>query len=868
LYAYEAGTSTPLSVYSDEALGSALANPVVADGNGWFSEIYMDTTQAYKFVLKDADDTTVFTVDDIYADQLVSNGLVTRVKQVASNPLDYGAVGDGVADESSEVQDAIDNATGVVDLLGKTFRCDSTLDFSSVSDLIFRNGILDFSNAGSVGFLSLTGSLGSSLTVSSDITAGDTTFDLDSVTGLTAGDWLYCTSTAKYHASGVATTETMQIKSISGSTITPFGPVYHSFATADGAYCKEMNSVDNIKFEDLTVLGVASGTSTAVATGYSTNIRFQNVTIDGFGSRAFSIVNSANITISDSTARHGGSATSVCVYAESASRNVLVVNGSFMDCPTGVWVAGTPTMFVTIDSVTLSNNTYDILFRDYRPSEHVTIRGSMLHSASGIGSDTNASVVTNLTIEDNVFDSSTAAIVLDKLEPQSAGQIGDITIRGNRFLAGSVNLTTGAGDTGDYNTLSVTGNAILSGGITIDCSAGSEECLRIDITDNNIDGLPVDITGSSASSYIVVGNNAINASQATATDDDVISIDSAAADVAVTDNFIYGDGVDTDGGVYIRNTSTAFRSTVTGNIIKNLSNEANSSAVNILNRIGSTTVTNNYTDGGYYSLSLQQAGTADVDDCVIANNTFVGSTDYGISISDISSGHFANISITGNMVNTDGFTISTTSTSGNFDNVAITSNILRRTDDVNYNNSIGDIANLTFLSNFIENGTYSVGIDAATVTAYNICDNTYTGASTGVLLTGLRECLDGQDMYTEIDAVASLTLSQCGDIFSVVDAADGDTIDLPDADGHDGCSYKFIFTGSDGGALVDISPFASNAIHGTCIEETPGFNEMSGGDNADVGLVKANSNTGDRMTLLSIGGDWYIQDCVGDWDNN
>lgn len=63
LNTYEAGTSTPLATYADEALTTPLANPVVADGSGKFSEIFL-LNQDYKLVLTDADDVVIWTVDN------------------------------------------------------------------------------------------------------------------------------------------------------------------------------------------------------------------------------------------------------------------------------------------------------------------------------------------------------------------------------------------------------------------------------------------------------------------------------------------------------------------------------------------------------------------------------------------------------------------------------------------------------------------------------------------------------------------------------------------------------------------------------------------------------------------------------------
>ena len=64
LYFYASGTSTPQNTYSDAALTTANANPVVADSGGRFGDIYMGAG-TYKVVLKTAADVTRWTADPV-----------------------------------------------------------------------------------------------------------------------------------------------------------------------------------------------------------------------------------------------------------------------------------------------------------------------------------------------------------------------------------------------------------------------------------------------------------------------------------------------------------------------------------------------------------------------------------------------------------------------------------------------------------------------------------------------------------------------------------------------------------------------------------------------------------------------------------
>lgn len=90
LFFYRTTTTTPQNVYTDLALTSPHNNPVVADANGSFPPIYLDTTAAfnYRSVLKTSGDVTQWTIDDIPAsptDALVPTLAASNVFTGASN---------------------------------------------------------------------------------------------------------------------------------------------------------------------------------------------------------------------------------------------------------------------------------------------------------------------------------------------------------------------------------------------------------------------------------------------------------------------------------------------------------------------------------------------------------------------------------------------------------------------------------------------------------------------------------------------------------------------------------------------------------------------------------------------------------------
>lgn len=66
LYTYAAGTTTPKATYTDYTGAQAHTNPIILDAAGRPpSEVWLTFGDAYKFILKDSNDTLVGTFDNI-----------------------------------------------------------------------------------------------------------------------------------------------------------------------------------------------------------------------------------------------------------------------------------------------------------------------------------------------------------------------------------------------------------------------------------------------------------------------------------------------------------------------------------------------------------------------------------------------------------------------------------------------------------------------------------------------------------------------------------------------------------------------------------------------------------------------------------
>jgi hypothetical protein len=153
LFTYAAGTTTPLVTYTSSGGGTAHTNPIILDSAGRVpgGEIWLTANLSYKFVLKDSSDVLIGTYDNINslinASQVIytpaGTGAVdttvqTKLRESVSI-LDFGAVGDGVTNNATAFQNALNTGKSIL-IPNGTYLFNSTVTFTADNQCIFGLG--------------------------------------------------------------------------------------------------------------------------------------------------------------------------------------------------------------------------------------------------------------------------------------------------------------------------------------------------------------------------------------------------------------------------------------------------------------------------------------------------------------------------------------------------------------------------------------------------------------------------------------------------------------------------------------------------------------------------------------------------------
>lgn len=210
------------------------------------------------------------------------------------NVKDYGAVGDGVADDTAAIQAAINSGKTIIEGAGLTYK--TTVPISVPSNVMLQNFVFDMTSlpdSSALYFgLQATGSIGSSLSLTANATGGfgpNPSIALSSgdAATLSAGDLIYITSSVDW-SSGTKIGELAEVLSVSSGTVSLQSPLTYSYATTDSAVVRKITPAANITVRNCTATGPSAITgSPQLRSGffgvlYGKNITVENCRISNF----------------------------------------------------------------------------------------------------------------------------------------------------------------------------------------------------------------------------------------------------------------------------------------------------------------------------------------------------------------------------------------------------------------------------------------------------------------------------------------------------------------------------------------------------------------------------------------------------------
>lgn len=90
VYVYNAGTTTPVTTYTDDTETTAQAHPLVGDAAGVFAQTYTSGGGPFRLLITDASDATIFDIDDYIPEGSSAGvGAVTRQEEWQSDATGY-----------------------------------------------------------------------------------------------------------------------------------------------------------------------------------------------------------------------------------------------------------------------------------------------------------------------------------------------------------------------------------------------------------------------------------------------------------------------------------------------------------------------------------------------------------------------------------------------------------------------------------------------------------------------------------------------------------------------------------------------------------------------------------------------------------
>lgn len=221
------------------------------------------------------------------------------------NLKDFGAVGDGITDDTAAIQAALNASTGkTLYFPAGTYRCSDQLVGQTQTHLWASGGaVLDFSgrsspyNNANFSLVEFRGTAGAVDPLVADATVGTNAVQVANSGIYQVGDLIEISMNAEGSFSdssiGVKSGQLNQIHAISGNNLILDTAIFDTLTVANGARIRKITPVENILIEGLTFKGVGRPPSAAGDQGlgiyFGKNVTIKNCTFENLDLRACTV---------------------------------------------------------------------------------------------------------------------------------------------------------------------------------------------------------------------------------------------------------------------------------------------------------------------------------------------------------------------------------------------------------------------------------------------------------------------------------------------------------------------------------------------------------------------------------------------------
>jgi hypothetical protein len=280
--------TNPLQVYYDAALTITASQPLVTSGgyiyrNGTPTQLYVDAVN-FSITVNDSKNLLVYNFPDgtgisPNADGIIYNeGGAGAVDRTVANKLrenvsvkDFGAVGDGITNDTVAIQAALNSGAKRVFVPAGTYVITATLTIpdnvslegDGIGATIFDGSSATYANLTSGRHISTVGgSWGSLPALSADVNKGDRTLTFASAPSIVPGDVLQIYNPTDFSFSGFRAEyragEFIRVAKVSGTTVTLQGTLCDSYLAADVDLYK-LQGATSCNLRGFTLKGLSSG---------------------------------------------------------------------------------------------------------------------------------------------------------------------------------------------------------------------------------------------------------------------------------------------------------------------------------------------------------------------------------------------------------------------------------------------------------------------------------------------------------------------------------------------------------------------------------------------------------------------------------